>query len=79
MPAASLIDGSHRSWFAAEGGGSNYGMLISADRRLSHSGIFFRKGRFLETRFCGGPSLASIARFRSGQRLRNSLRARRPL
>ena len=54
------------------GGGPKSGMLDRADRRLSHSGIFFRRGEFSKEWFCAGPPLASIVRFRSAQRLRKS-------
>ncbi|MDB5550205.1 MAG: hypothetical protein JWL86_189 [Rhizobium sp.] len=53
-------------------------MFDCTDRRLSHSGIFFRGSEFLAARSLTKLPLAPIALFESRQGLRNALRARYP-
>lgn len=55
-----------------EGGGRKCRGLRRTDRRLSHSGIFFRRGGFSEARFLTGRPLDAIVRFKSRRGGRNS-------
>jgi hypothetical protein len=63
---------------APPGGGSKSGMFDRTDRRLSHSGIFFRGSEILELRLSAERPLASAAPSGLGQGLRNSPRGRCP-